>query len=663
METKSNITIDKRLKFVIKFALILISIFLIRDFYLSISNQNLPPKEIKIKDIALRGKIISSDGYTISRSIKKYSVSIHTDYLDPKKRQFFLTLFSIYTNIPIQEIEKKFYTKDGKKKHGWIVLAKNVDAKTAIFLKDLKYKLNRFKVFRPIGVNKNFYYGLTITQTGESREYPLKETLSPILGYTRIKHKDNYSYVVGYNGIEKYYEKYLNHKQDGYIISKRDVLGYAVYTKDTKEVKKQDGYDLHLNISLGLQKHLDLILDKFKQDLEAKEIIAAVMQSKDSKILAITSSNRYDPLNIKPDEIANLQPKMTTYTYEPGSVLKPITYALALEKGVITPNTIIPTYNGKMRLGRFRITDDEPFASLSANDIIVHSSNIGISQIAWKIGAKDFRNGLLKFGLGHQKSGIDIGIESYGKIYSPKKMKNRVNLSTTSYGYGIRTTFAQLLKAYNVFNNDGYSKPPRAVNYVQNSEDKKYIVTKDYKAIKPISANTAKIVRDTLRDVVLRGTGVAANVKGLFIAGKTGTAMIYRDGHYSKNYHTSFFGFANDNKGNRYTIGVLVIEPKYSRHFASQSAAPVFKSIVNALIDMKYLQPEYSQEEIERQRKIQEAKEQKIQQEQIKRAKELKEKLRRKREKIIKEERKKIKQRPKKYTPPPTPSTNQPDLF
>jgi len=664
MSNFDNKIINKRYKTIIKTLLVLLSIYLIRDFYLSVSKQNLPPKEIKLKDIALRGSIITSDGYTISRSIKKYSASIHVAYLDPKKKEFFLKLFSIYSNIPVEDLKKSFYYDNGKPKKAWVTIATDIDAKTAIFLKDLKHKLNRYKVFRPIGVNKNFYYGLTITQKGESREYPLGETLSPILGYTREKEKDGYTYIVGYNGIEKYYEKYLNKKTDGYIESKRDAVGYAVYTKDTKEVKKKNGYSLHLNISLSLQKHLDLILDKYKQELEAKDIVAAVMRSKDSKVIAITSSNRYDPLHIKQDEIENLQPKMTTYAYEPGSVMKPITYSLALENNLVTPQTVIPTYNGKMALGRFRITDDEPFGSLTVNDIIVHSSNIGISQVAWKLKAKKFRDGLIKFGFGKQKSGLDIGTESYGQIYPLKKMKNRVNLSTSSYGYGIRVTFAQLLKAYNVFNNGGYSKPPRVVNYIKNSVDKKFVYTKDYKAINPISADTADTVRNTLRDVVLRGTGKAANVKGLFIAGKTGTAMIYKNGSYGHNYHTSFFGFANDDKGNKYTIGVLVIEPKYAKHFASQSAAPIFKEITQALIDTKRLQPNYSQEEIDRQNRIREQKEQQIQQQQEERTKEFKDMLRRKREQLIKEKKRREKRKPKRQViPKRTAPAPQPDLF
>ncbi|NPA28479.1 MAG: penicillin-binding protein 2, partial [Epsilonproteobacteria bacterium] len=574
-----------------------------------------------------------------------------------KKKDFFLTLFSIYTNIPKEELEKKFYTKSGKPKKGWIILANNIDAKTAIFLKDLKHKLNRLKVFHAIGVNKNFYYGLTITQIGESREYPLKEALSPILGYTREKKINGYTQIVGYNGIEKFYEKFLNKKQDGIIKGKRDVLGYVVYNNDTLIKEKENGYNLVLNINLGLQKNIDLILDYYKEKLNAKEIIAAVMRSKDSKIIAITSSNRYNPLDIKPDEIANLQPKATTYAYEPGSVLKPITYALALENNIITPDSVIDTNNGKMWIGRFRISDDEPFSSLRALDIIVHSSNIGISKIAWMLGSQKFREGLLAFGLGAQKSGIDIGREALGKIYSLKELKNRANLATSSYGYGIKATFAQLLKAYNVFNNGGSSISPRVVNYLtKEGSDKKYIVKKDYNQIAPISPQTAEIVKKTLIEVVNRGTGVRAKTKGLIVGGKTGTAMIASKNGYEERYHTSFFGFANDFEGNRYTIGVLVIEPSFKYHFASQSAAPVFKKIVTALVERGYLKPNISKEEELKKAKEQERKRRLLKEKQLKKAKEIKEKLKKAREKSLKEERRKqkvIKKRVNRVKPKP----------
>ena len=641
---KNSILKDKRLKTIVVIMLVIFSILILRLLILSF-NSNAKIKTNTIKDRALRGSIISSEGYTISRSIKIYSASFHTAYLDPNKKEFFLKLFSIYSNIPMQELKKRLLDKSGKPKKGWVTLSDNIDAKTAIYLKELKYKLNRFKVFAAKGVNKNFFYGLTITQKGEKREYPLKEALSPILGYTRSKDDNGYSYIVGFNGIEKFYNKYLNKKVDGLVKGKRDATGYIIHTKSTKYQKKKNGYNLILNINLGLQKNIDYILDSYKLKLEAKEVIAAVMDSRSSKILAITSSNRYDPLHITQEEIENLQPKATTYSYEAGSVLKPITYSLAIDKGLITPKTIINTENGKMYVDRFKITDDEPAYSLDAEHIIIKSSNIGISKIAWKMKGKEFRNGLLKFGLGRQKSGIDIGREAAGKIYSLKKLRYPVNKATTAYGYGIQVTFAQLLKAYNVFNNDGVSYTPRVVNYIKREDGNKYQLKKDYTVIKPITKESANIVKDTLIKVVKQGTGRAAITEGLEIGGKTGTAMIAGRHGYEKRYHTSFFGFANDQYGHKYTIGVLVIEPKYERHFASQSAVPVFKKIVDAMIERDMLKPNLSKQKAAEKQREQELKKSIIKEKQQESIIDLKEKLRRQREQLIKKQREIIRKR------------------
>lgn len=657
--------ITKRIRYLIIIMIALFAIVTIRLLGVVLFHDEPKAKTIAIKDRALRGNIISSEGYTISRSIKNYTVSINTNYLDPNKKEFFIKLFSIYSGIAAKDIQAALVTKKGEPKKGWVVLAENIDAKRAIYLKDLKYKLNHLRVFKAKGVNKNFYYGLTITEKGESREYPLKEALSPILGYTRPVYKDGYTHIVGYNGIEKFYEKYLNHKQDGYISGERDAIGYVIQNKKATYKRKHNGYSLVLNISLALQKNIDYILQTYKQKLGAKEVIAAVMRSKDSKIIALASSNHYDPLHIKQNEIANLQPNATTYLYEPGSVMKPLIYSLALEKGTITPQTYFNTQNGVMWIGKYKITDDEPASRLDANDIIVKSSNIGISKISWTLSNREFRDGLLRYGLGKQKSGIDIGKEALGRFYSLKKLKAKINRASNAYGYGIVVTFAQLLKAYNVFNNEGVSVTPRVVNYIINDKNQKFYLKKNYTKLQPISPQTAEIVKEALIDVVNKGTGVAAKTEGLEIGGKTGTAMIVGKHGYEHRYHSSFFGFANDPTGNKYTIGVLVIEPAYKRHFASQSAVVVFKRIVDAMVERGLLKPNLTKLQAQKQAEEKAQKETIIKKRQQQEVQEFKQHLKKQREKIIQEQKRTIRKnrvhKPSKIEQAPAP--NMPDLF
>jgi cell division protein FtsI (penicillin-binding protein 3) len=360
------------------------------------------------------------------------------------------------------------------------------------------------------------------------------------------------------------------------------------------------------------------------------------MESKSGKILAIATDKRYSPSHITKDDIPKLQPKFTEYLYEPGSVLKPITLAIAFELGIVNPNTLINTHNGILPLTRrYRIRDDEPFKNLTATDIIVHSSNIGITEIVWRMSAKDFHDGLKRFNLG-EPSGIDLPRDLRGRVKSEKLLRNRVDKANQSYGYGMQLTFMQLLRAYSTFNNGGVEVTPSIVDYFENLQGEKFYLKNSRQKRRVISESSALKIKKILKAVVERGTGKAGQYEGLELGGKTGTAHIYDFGakRYVERYNSSFFGFANDGKGGAYTIGVLAIEPttenKY--YFASKSAVPTFHDIVDDLVKLDYLKPNLS---IHRQKELK--KEQKRNQELLKirhqeRTKKVKELLRRQRE-------------------------------
>lgn len=155
-------------------------------------------------------------------------------------------------------------------------------------------------------------------------------------------------------------------------------------------------------------------------------------------------------------------------------------------------------------------------------------------------------------------------------------------------------TFIQLLKAYSIFNNDGQMITPRIVNYLTH-DGNKYKPYED-KPEKIVSKETADSMKKMLIKTVTDGTGKSAKIDGLEIGGKTGTAQIARGGKYLKKYISSFFGFVNDDKGNSYTIGVTVINPistgtHWYYYYASWSAVPVFKEIVQNLVKLNYLTP------------------------------------------------------------------------
>jgi len=556
------------------------------------SDRHVPRQNAIIHDRSFRGAIISADNYTLSASHKIYRAVIRGESIDPDKKEMFITLFSIYSGIDKQTIRKRFSEKNGK---GNIILSKTLNAKQAMQLKTLAYKLRQLKVFRSIKVRSGLevLYGLDIIEVGESRRFPLSDVLSPVLGYVRKKSDGHYTRPQGQKGLERKYEKHITSKKDGYFKGKRDVGGNIIHDKNSIEKQRVDGMDLYLNIPLAFQRRIEMMVDTMKKRIDADEILVGIMQSNTGKVLALASSERYNPSHITQNDIAALNPKFAEYLYEAGSVLKPITLALALDKNLVTPQTVFNTFNGKMKIGkRHTITDDEKFPSLNATDIIVHSSNVGISQISWRLTGKEFRDGLLAFGFA-RPSGIDLSRDLPGRIKSERLLNHQMHRANSSYGYGMMVTFAQLFKAYSAFNNDGVAVTPRLADYLEDAKGRHYILPPTVGDLHPIGKKAARQIHEILKEVVMRGTGVKAQYPGLEIGGKTGTAHIARHGRYVREYHSSFYGFANDKEGHKYTIGVLVIRAKKYRHyFASKSAVPTFKNAVRILVEQGYLKPD-----------------------------------------------------------------------
>jgi cell division protein FtsI (penicillin-binding protein 3) len=508
----------------------------------------------------------------------------------------FIKLFSIYSGIPEKEIRKKIREKKGK---GNIILSKTLNAKQAMQLKTLAYKLRQLKVFRSIKIRSGLevLYGLDITEVGESRRFPLHDVLSPILGYVGKKSDGHYTRPEGKKGLERKYEKHITSKKDGYFKGKRDVGGNIIHDKNSIKKMRVDGMDLHLNIPLAFQRRVEKMIDAMKQRIDADEILVGVMESQTGKVLALASTERYDPAHITQRDIPALNPKFAEYPYEAGSVLKPITLALALEHKRVTPTTWFNTFYGRMKIGKRRtITDDEKFKGLTATDIILHSSNVGISQISWKLSGQEFRDGLLGFGFS-RPSGIDLSRDLPGRVKKLHLLNNQMHRANSAYGYGMLVTFAQLFKAYSAFNNDGIAVTPRLVDYLEDAKGRHYILPPTVGDLHPVGKKAANQIHEILKEVVKRGTGVKAQYPGLEIGGKTGTAHIAKHGHYVREYHSSFYGFANDKEGHKYTIGILVIRAKkWHKYFASQSAVPTFKNTVRILVDQGYLKPDPSAE-------------------------------------------------------------------
>ncbi len=562
--------------------------FLGSTLHTALTDRQIPKLVISETNRALRGPIVSAEGFRLVFSQKLYKAMVNTRNIDPDKRELFTRLFSIYSGISEKDIKKRLRAK------GNVVLSYSIDANRAKYLKELARKLRLLKVFIPYKDRNGriIKYGLSLTESGESRIFSYKDILTPVLGFIRKREEEGFTRPVGVKGLEKYYQKELLPIQNGIVRGERDIGNTIILDGESFVKPAIDGMSLKLNISIGLQKAVEAVLDRAKSELKAKEAIACIMEAQSGRILSLATSNRYDPSNIRRRDYDSLNVSAVEYTYEPGSVIKPITFALLLKEKKVNPFDIVRTYGGRYRLGRKIITDEHKEEWMSAENVIVYSSNIGIAQLAQRLDAVEFTEGFRDFGF-LQKSGIDLPYEHIGVMPRVTQMRSEIYKATVAYGYGMRATLIQLVRAYNVFNNRGKLIEPKIVSEIIDPMGKIYPVEQNGEPRQVIPPATAAKMMNILEKVVKKGTGTKAYTPGLRVGGKTGTAHIAgKKGGYAKLYNSSFIGFANDKK-RRLTIGVLIREPKKRYHyFASMSAVPVFKQIVDLLVEQGELKPD-----------------------------------------------------------------------
>jgi cell division protein FtsI (penicillin-binding protein 3) len=355
---------------------------------------------------------------------------------------------------------------------------------------------------------------------------------------------------------------------------------------------------------MQLQKEIEKIADTNKAKLNADEIIVSIMEAKTGNILSLASSNRFNPNNIEKDKRININNNAIEFAYEPGSVLIPITVAIALDKNRVGEKELFSAYNqgqkdknglfpqGIITIDRWKIKDQNRFTNntLSVEDIVVNTSYIGSLLVANRLSGKELLDGYEAFGL-NKKTNIDFPNETIGQFptlaqLSSGEQVGKINIfkSTVSYGQGASVNFIQLMQGYNIFNNDG--------KIVQPSITKQSFENPSYQIVSP---KTTAIMKDILIKTALQKSGKFKRHEGLEIGGKTAVANIAENGKYDLKYMSSFFGFVNDEHA-KYTIGITVKNPiskdKYKNYdLASDGVTSLFNEVVTVLVKDGYLKP------------------------------------------------------------------------
>lgn len=330
------------------------------------------------------------------------------------------------------------------------------------------------------------------------------------------------------------------------------------------------GRDIHLSIDAALQFFVEKELAAAVEKYQAAGGTVIVMDSRDGQVLAMASNPDYCPENIWNTPLPVLKNKAIAFLYDPGSTFKIVLAASALENRVCGRQEMFDCHNGVYTILDRQITDIHPFAQLSFDDIIIHSSNIGAAQIGQRLGGRKFFQTIEKFGFG-RRTGIMLPAEENGILNSPQNWSG-VSLAFLSFGYEIAVTPLQMAAAFNVLASGGFFIRPEIIRDELSGAGRARVLS---------AANQQRLI-EILTAVVSRGTGKQAEIQGLEIAGKTGTAHKIKMGKYAGSYVSSFGGFfpAHDPQ---VTVFVMIDEPK-GLHFGGEVAAPVFKAIAEKIM-------------------------------------------------------------------------------
>ena len=404
------------------------------------------------------------------------------------------------------------------------------------------------------------------------RSYPQGPVTAHVVGFTNIEDR-------GIEGIELQMNDSLQGKP-GLRRVLRDRIGRII--EDVQEVEPAtDGADVMLTIDGHIQLLTAQALEKAMKKHDAESAGAVVIDTLNGEILAMVSVPSYDPNEQSERKGPALRNRVITDTFEPGSIIKPLVAALALDAGVITKNTLFNTGTGSYRYQGATITDvSSRNGTLNVSGILRRSSNIGMTMIAERLRSEQMWTVFNALGFGQVPNTGFPGAAS-GRVRPWERWK-LIEKATMSYGYGLSVSLLQIAKAFTTLARDG---DMISLSLIKN--DKKPTSIQIYKP------QTARDVRAMLEESAgPEGNKIQAMVNGYRIGGKSGTARQIVNGRYSRSdYRGSFVAVAPISKP-RVVVAVTVNRPKKGGYYGTLTAGPVAAEIIEGTLKYLTVQPD-----------------------------------------------------------------------
>jgi cell division protein FtsI (penicillin-binding protein 3) len=483
---------------------------------------------------ASRGKILDRHGEVLATSLLAKAIIAFPDAIPENLSKEKISELAKLLEVSESELRKKFASERNQ-----VFLKRQVDLDVA-------------KQIRALGIPG-------IAQNNEyKRLYPEGEAMAHIVGFTNVEDR-------GQEGMELAKEKELA-GQAGRRRVIQDRLGRYVEGLGIISPPR-DGADLQLSIDSKVQflafNELKAIAEKHR----AKAAGAVVLDVQTGEVLALANWPTYNPnsrSNLSGEQLRN---RVLTDTFEPGSTIKPFAISLALEKGLVQPNTSM-SIGKSMVVGKKAITDTHQYQVLTVSEIVQKSSNIGTVKMAMQLQPQEMWEMFQAIGLG-QAPNLGFPGAVAGRL-RPYKNWVPIEQATMSYGYGLSASLFQMARAYSIFARDGELVP--ATIYKTNNIPK---------GTQVISAKTAIQMREMLELVTQTGgTATNAQTMGYRVGGKTGTAHKVEGKGYATNKYRGFFVGMAPMSAPRIVVAVMVDEPSTGGYYGGVVAAPAFANIV-----------------------------------------------------------------------------------
>ena len=415
------------------------------------------------------------------------------------------------------------------------------------------------------------------------RFYPHSNELAHVVGFCNIDNQ-------GMEGLELAYDAYLRGEK-GLRKSKRDALGREVSALEDKYIPPVNGRDLILHVDQFIQHAVERELDKSFTQWHAKGACAIVMDPATGHILAMANRPAFDANDYRTSTVDARRNRCITDFYEPGSIFKVVTLTAALSEGKAKLEDSFFCENGIWHVSSRRVIHDvHPYGRLTFPEVLIKSSNIGTVKIGKLIGEATLHRYIKLFGFGGM-SGIDLHGEVSGIVH-PLNKWSKISITSVPYGQEVTATALQMVRALSVIANGGYLVRPQVVKEIR--DEFGVVIKEETSPVRQrvIDEKIAADIRDILVRVVDDGTGKNAQIKGVKVAGKTGTAQkLNANGGYShSNFISSFMGFAPAE--NPMLAMIVMVDDPHPSYYGGTVAAPVFKgAIEESLLYLGYVPP------------------------------------------------------------------------